>query len=233
VATIETRIQLIRQRITAACERAGRDPGQVRLLPVSKTHPPAKILEAFRAGCTRFGENKVQEAAAKAAELEHVEGLEWSLIGHLQTNKARQLVTFAAEFQALDSIRLARELQKRLEAADRTLDVLVQVNSSGEATKFGLEPDEVVGFAAQLAPFDRLAVRGLMTLAANTPDREVVAGCFETMRDLQTRLRDAHGGGWDELSMGMSGDYELAIEHGSTCVRIGTAIFGERPPANP
>ena len=230
MGTIESRIAEIRSRVATACSRVGRDPGEVRLLPVSKTHPSVRVMEAFAAGCTRFGENKVQEAASKAEELADVDGLGWALIGHLQTNKARQLVTFATEFQALDSLRLARELQKRLEASDRMLDVLVQVNTSGEETKFGLEPDDVVGFASQLGSFDRLRVGGLMTLATNTPDRTVVAGCFETMRDLQARLRDAHGGGWDELSMGMSGDFELAVEHGSTCIRIGTAIFGTRPP---
>lgn len=230
MSTVASRIADVRQRIEAACDRAGRDPREVRLLPVSKTHSPEAVLEAFKAGCTRFGENKVQEAAAKSAALADVAGLEWAVIGHLQTNKARQMVTFASEFQALDSVRLARELQKRLETADRTLDVLVQVNSSGEASKFGLQPDEVPSFARELAAFDRLAVRGLMTLAIFSSDRDAVAACFERMTDVQTRLKAEHGGGWDELSMGMSGDFELAIEHGATCVRVGTAIFGTRTP---
>lgn len=230
MSTVASRIADVRQRIEAACDRAGRDPREVRLLPVSKTHSPEAVLEAFKAGCTRFGENKVQEAAAKAAALADVAGLEWAVIGHLQTNKARQMVTFASEFQALDSVRLARELQKRLETADRTLDVLVQVNSSGEASKFGLQPDEVPSFARELAAFDRLAVRGLMTLAIFSSDRDAVAACFDRMTDVQTRLKAEHGGGWDELSMGMSGDFELAIEHGATCVRVGTAIFGTRTP---
>lgn len=230
MSTVASRIADVRQRIEAACDRAGRDPREVRLLPVSKTHSPEAVLEAFKAGCTRFGENKVQEAAAKSAALADVAGLEWAVIGHLQTNKARQMVTFASEFQALDSVRLARELQKRLETADRTLDVLVQVNSSGEASKFGLQPDEVPSFARELAAFDRLAVRGLMTLAIFSSDRDAVAACFDRMTDVQTRLKAEHGGGWDELSMGMSGDFELAIEHGATCVRVGTAIFGTRTP---
>lgn len=228
MSTVASRIAEVRQRIAAACERSGRDPIEVRLLPVSKTHDPQTVMAAFEAGCTRFGENKVQEAAAKADALAFVPGLEWALIGHLQTNKVRQMVAFASEFQALDSLRLAREIQKRLETADRTLDVLVQVNSSGEESKFGLPPDEVLVFARELVPLDRLHVRGLMTLAANTVDRDVVAANFETMRGLRARLQDEHGGGWGELSMGMSGDYELAIEHGSTCVRVGTAIFGVR-----
>ncbi len=230
MSTVASRIADVRKRIEAACDRAGRDPREVRLLPVSKTHSPEAVLEAFKAGCTRFGENKVQEAAAKSAALADVAGLEWAVIGHLQTNKARQMVTFASEFQALDSVRLARELQKRLETADRTLDVLVQVNSSGEASKFGLQPDEVPSFARELAAFDRLAVRGLMTLAIFSSDRDAVAACFDRMTDVQTRLKAEHGGGWDELSMGMSGDFELAIEHGATCVRVGTAIFGTRTP---
>ena len=229
---IAANVRAVRARIDAACLAAGRDPGSVRLLPVSKTRPAADVLAAHSAGCTRFGENKAQEASAKAAELSAVEGLEWVMIGHLQSNKAKLVAQFAAEFQALDSVPLAAELDRRLEAAGRRLDVLVQVNSSGEDSKFGLPPDEVPGFAAALQPFDRLRVRGLMTLALPSPDPHQVAACFRRMRHVQRLLRDAGllGQAWDELSMGMSGDFELAIAHGATQVRIGTAIFGRRVP---
>lgn len=223
-------LALVESRITAACERSGRPRAEVRLLPVSKTHPASLILEAHAAGCRRFGENKVQEAAAKAEELASVPGIEWALIGHLQTNKAKLVVTFASEFQALDSVRLAAELDKRLQQAGRGLDVLIEVNTSGEASKFGVDPAEVVEFARALRPFDALNVRGLMTIAANTDDRRRISACFEELARLRRALRDDDRlqGSFDELSMGMSGDYELAIEHGATCIRVGTAIFGAR-----
>ena len=232
MSEIAERLAGVESRIAAACAASGRDRSEVRLLPVSKRHPVSAILEARDAGLHRFGENTVQEVVAKTAELGPDSGVEFAVIGHLQTNKAAAVADLAAEFQALDSLKLARTLQHRLETADRSLDVLVQVNSSGEASKFGLIPDEVVEFARSLASFDRLRVRGLMTLAWPGPDRALVAACFERMVHAQARLREAsvEGMSWDELSMGMSGDFELAIAHGSTCVRIGTAIFGSRPP---
>jgi pyridoxal phosphate enzyme (YggS family) len=224
----------VRAAIDAACDRAGRDPSQVRLLPVSKTFGTDKIIEAYDAGMRIFGENKVQEAAAKAAELAHRPDLQWAMIGHLQRNKARDVVAFAAEFHALDSLRLAETLQSRLEQADRTLDVFIEVNSSGEPSKFGLPPDDVVDLAVALGGLDRLRPRGLMTIAANSADRGVVEACFVRMTELRRRLQDDDrvAGSYAELSMGMSGDFELAIAHGATTVRIGTAVFGARPPVH-
>ena len=230
--TIAAHLADARARIDAACARVGRDPGEVELLPVSKTHGVDLIREAVDAGWTRFGESKPQEAAAKASELAELD-LDWVLIGHLQTNKAGVVAEVAAEFQALDSLRLAEVLDRRLQALGRRLPVLVQVNSSGEDTKGGCAPDEVPDAVRAISVLEGLVVRGLMTLAANTPDQDVVRACFTTMTDLQARLRHEHGGGFDALSMGMSGDYELAVECGSTCVRLGTTIFGARayPPS--
>ena len=227
---IAERVQAIRGRIDAACVAAGRPQGSVELLPVSKTRPAASVLAAYAAGCRRFGENKAQEAKAKAIELAGTPGLEWVMIGHLQSNKAKLVAEFASEFQGLDSLPLAAELDRRLQAADRQLDVLIQVNSSGEDSKSGLPPAEVAAFASALTPFDALRVRGLMTLALPSPDAALVAACFDRVRDVQRDLRDAPvaGQSYDELSMGMSGDFELAIAHGATVVRIGTAIFGPR-----
>lgn len=225
---VAANIEAVRARIAAACEVAGRRPEDVRLLPVSKTHPATAIRLAYDAGCRRFGENKVQELEAKAAELVGLPELGWSFIGHLQTNKAKSVARLAAEFQALDSLRLGVELDRRLQAEGRALDVLIEVNSSGEQSKFGVAPEEVVPLARQLASCHSLRLRGLMTLAVPSPDAALVAACFERVRAAQTRLRDELGGEWHELSMGMSGDLELAIAHGSTCVRVGTAIFGAR-----
>lgn len=220
----------VHQRMAAACERAGRSPDSVRLLPVSKTMGVDKIRALYDLGCQRFGENKVQEAQEKSETLAEVPGLEWAVIGHLQTNKARFVARFASEFQALHSLRLAKELDKRLQAEGRAIDVFVQVNSSDEDSKFGLPPDEVEPFAESLYPFDSLRVRGLMTLAVFSDDPVQVGACFERMQELQRKLRanDRLEGQYDELSMGMSGDFELAIEHGATVVRVGQAIFGAR-----
>lgn len=219
-----------RARIDAACARAGRDPGEVELLPVSKTHPAALIRDAAAAGYARFGESRPQELARRAAELPDLD-LEWVAIGRVQTNKAKLIAEHAAELQSLDSLALARALERRLSALGRRLPVLVQVNCSGEAAKTGFEPEATPAAVAELRRFEALDVRGLMTMAANTDDQAAVRASFATLRELQARLRDAHGGGFDVLSMGMSGDFELAVEEGSTCVRLGTTIFGTRPGA--
>ncbi|SDT28535.1 YggS family pyridoxal phosphate-dependent enzyme [Microlunatus soli] len=221
----------VRAAIDAACRRAERDPDEVRLLPVSKTQPTASIIAGYRAGVRIVGENKVQEAAVKAAELAEFGDLRWAMIGHLQTNKAKDVAAFADEFQALDSRRLAESLDRRLDALDRTLDVFIEVNSSGEDSKFGVRPEEVSELAVAVQHCPRLRPRGLMTIAANSTDAERVAACFDTMVDLRRRLSedDRIEADYAELSMGMSNDFELAIAHGATTVRIGTAIFGARP----
>lgn len=221
----------VRQRIEAACLRAGRDPAGVRLLPVSKTKPEASLRLAYAAGCRTFGENKPQEAFRKWQEMADLPDVRWAVIGHLQTNKVRLVAQCAAEFQALDSLRLAEALERRLQAEGRGLDVLVQVNTSGEASKYGLAPDDVADFLRQMPRFSALRVRGLMTLALFSTDAVRVRACFVRLRTLRDRLRQQvpDGVGLDELSMGMSGDYEIAIEEGSTIVRVGQAIFGARP----
>ncbi|WHZ18162.1 MAG: Pyridoxal phosphate-containing protein YggS [Rhodanobacteraceae bacterium] len=220
----------VHARIAAACARAGRDPATVRLLPVSKTVPEARLRNAYAAGCRMLGENKVQEAHGKWQAMSDLPDLRWSIIGHLQTNKAKLVAEFAAEFQALDSLRVAEALDKRLQSLGRSLDVLVQVNTSNEASKFGLPPDDVEAFVKQLPAFASLCARGLMTLALFSDDAAKVRPCFVRLRELRDRLRQSAPDGiaMDELSMGMSGDYELAIEEGSTIVRVGQAIFGAR-----
>jgi len=231
MGTVAAGVAAVRDRIETACAKAGRDPGEVTLMAVSKTKEPALLREAHEAGCRLFGENKVQEASAKAEELADLVDLRWAFVGHLQTNKAKDVARFADEFHALDSVKLARELDRRLQAAGRQLDVFLEVNSSGEDSKFGLTPAAVPEFAVQLGEFGSLRVRGLMTLAVFSDDEAEVRGCFERMRDLQDTLRglDSAAGSYTELSMGMSGDFELAIEYGATTVRVGQAIFGARP----
>jgi PLP dependent protein len=230
VGELRERLAAVRARIAAACARVGRDPADVRLLPVSKTVPEARMRDAHAAGCRVFGENKVQEAYRKWLALQDLPGIRWAIIGHLQTNKAKQVAGFASEFQALDSLRIAEALDRHLQASGRSLDVLVQVNTSGEVSKFGLAPEEVAGFVKRLPVFASLRVRGLMTLAPHSDDSRDVRACFVRLRELRDRLRQSapEGMPFDELSMGMSGDFEIAVEEGSTVVRVGQAIFGAR-----
>jgi PLP dependent protein len=227
---IKTNLATIQQKIADACAKAGRDPSSVRLLPVTKTVPAERLRIAFAAGCEEMGENKVQEAREKSELLSDL-AIKWCIIGHLQTNKVKYITRFAHEFQALDSLKVAAELDKRLQAAGRGMDVYVQVNSSGEVSKFGLPPEEVEDFVRQLPDYASLRVKGLMTLAIFSSDHERVRACFVRMRELQERLRQSAPASlsFDELSMGMSGDFELAIEEGATVVRVGQAIFGKRP----
>ncbi|MFT4294414.1 MAG: YggS family pyridoxal phosphate-dependent enzyme [Micropruina sp.] len=222
-------LDAVRARIAAAAERAGRSPDEVRLLPVSKTVPEQRLRNAIAAGMHQLGENKVQEAKRKHANLSD-EDVAWSVIGHLQTNKAKDVAAFAAEFQALDSLRVAEALDRRLQAAGRSLDVYVQVNTSAEQSKYGLPPEQVPAFLRQLAQYSSLTVQGLMTLALFTSDVERVRACFVRLRTLRDRARDTDPDllGPGNLSMGMSGDYEVAVEEGATCVRVGQAIFGAR-----
>jgi len=224
----------VHARIEAACAKVGREPMTVRLLPVSKTVSEARLRNAYAAGCRTLGENKVQEAHRKWQAMSDLPDLHWAIIGHLQTNKAKLVAEFASEFQALDSLRVAEALDKRLQALGRSLDVLVQVNTSGEESKFGLPPDDVQPFVKQLPALSSLRVRGLMTLALFSDDADKVRPCFVRLRKLRDRLRQSapDGVAMDELSMGMSGDYELAIEEGSTIVRVGQAIFGARKVAD-
>ncbi|MEZ5608162.1 MAG: YggS family pyridoxal phosphate-dependent enzyme [Burkholderiaceae bacterium] len=221
----------VHARIAAACQRVGRDAASVRLLPVSKTKPEAVLRQAYAAGCRMLGENKPQEAHRKWEAMADLGDLRWSVIGHLQTNKAKLVAQCASEFQALDSLRVAEALERRLQAEGRALDVFVQVNTSGEASKYGLHPDDVAAFLRELPAFSALRVRGLMTLALFSAEAERVRQCFVLLRGLRDRLRQDAPAGIElgELSMGMSGDYEIAIEEGATVVRVGQAIFGARP----
>ncbi len=220
----------VQARIDAACSRAGRDPAGVRLLPVSKTIDEARIRLAYAAGCRLLGENKVQEAHRKWEAMADLSDLRWSVIGHLQTNKAKPVARFAAEFQALDSLHVAETLDRRLQAEGRSLDVFVQVNTSGEASKYGLSPEDVPAFLQALPAYSGLRVRGLMTLALFSSEAERVRRCFVLLRNLRDQLRQSAPAAisLDELSMGMSGDFEIAIEEGATVVRVGQAIFGAR-----
>ncbi|MDQ6646625.1 MAG: YggS family pyridoxal phosphate-dependent enzyme [Pseudomonadota bacterium] len=219
------------RRVADACVQSGRDPATVDILPVSKTFGPELIRAAVSLGLTRFGENKVQEIRDKAGPLADC-GIDWVVIGHLQTNKAKDVARLASEVQSLDRLELAEALDRRLQREGRSLDVLIQVKTSADPGKFGLPPADLPGFLDQLRRFSSLRVRGLMTLATHSDDASQVSGCFRLLR----KLRDqsvAQGHQLPRLSMGMSGDFALAIAEGATEVRIGTAIFGARDYADP
>lgn len=224
--TFRANLASVEERIARACARAGRDRASVRLLPITKTVPAHILRFAYAADMRAFGENKIQEATAKREALDDL-AVEWSIVGHLQTNKVKYLTRFAREFHALDSLRLAELLNGRLEREGRDLDVFVQVNTSGEDSKFGLQPDALPAFVEALGAFPRLKPRGLMTLALFSSDMAKVRPCFALLRALRDEAVRRHPG-LTGLSMGMTGDFEEAIEEGATVVRVGQAIFGAR-----
>ena len=217
----------IRRRVDAACHEAGRDPAEVDILPVSKTFGPELIRAAVALGLRRFGENKVQEIRDKSAPLADC-GIDWVMIGHLQTNKAKDVARLASEVQSLDRLELAEALDRRLQHEGRAIDVLVQVKTSHEPSKYGLPPEQLLGFLNTLRGYDSLRVHGLMTLAIHSSEPTEVRGCFRLLRELRDQAV-AQGHDLTRLSMGMSGDFPLAVAEGATEVRIGTAIFGSRP----
>jgi PLP dependent protein len=234
VTFIASRLTLIQQRIATACARAGREPGSIVLLPVSKTFNSQTIRAAHVLGLRRFGENKTQEIRQKANELSDL-ALEWVMIGHLQTNKAKDAVKDASEVQSLDRLELAAALDRRLRQDRRTLKVLVQVKTSQEPSKYGLPPEELLTFLRTVAQdFPTLRLQGLMTMAENSSDPDKVRACFRLLRELrdQAKKQAIPGIELERLSMGISGDFEIAIEEGSTEVRVGSAIFGDRSYEN-
>ncbi|WP_313813434.1 YggS family pyridoxal phosphate-dependent enzyme [Glutamicibacter sp.] len=220
----------VQQRINAAATSVGRDPASVRLLPVTKTIPADRLRLAIAAGVDTLGENKVQEAMAKHEEfVEDYPHLRYSIIGPLQTNKAKFVAQFADEFHALDSLKLAETLQRRLEVEDRRLEVFIQVNTSGEESKSGIQADEAAQLLSAIEPLDRLIPVGLMTMAANTTNEASIRASFGLLRQTLQQLQEAGAPeSFTELSMGMSGDFELAIQEGATVVRVGQGIFGAR-----
>jgi PLP dependent protein len=222
---IAARLGQVRERIALAAARAGRDPAAVRLAAVSKAQPAAAIREAWEAGQRLFGENYVQELLAKQAELDGLEGLTWHFIGHLQRNKVKSVVGRVATL-AVDSERLVAEVSKRATDRSEVVDVLLEVNLGGEATKSGCAPGAAGALldAARRAPAVRVV--GLMVIPPFDIGAEAARDYFKALRELRDRL----GGeaALPELSMGMSHDFEVAIEEGATLVRVGTAIFGER-----
>lgn len=225
---IAANIEKIKQRIAAACSRAGRDPHSVELMAVTKTVSTERILQAVDAGITLLGENYVQEAREKQELLGG--SARMHLIGHLQTNKAKYAVRLFDCVHSVDRLELAQELNKRAKAVNRTLDILIEVNVSGEQTKNGVSPAQVRELIGRIAGLENLSVRGLMTMAPYSDDPETSRPYFQALRQLRDDIarEEIPRVQMAELSMGMTDDFEVAIEEGSTIVRIGRAIFGAR-----
>ncbi|CAI9676178.1 YggS family pyridoxal phosphate-dependent enzyme [Elizabethkingia anophelis] len=218
------------QRIEMACIRSNRSPDEVRLLLATKTVPVNCIKQALAAGCTLIAENKVQELKEKYDDLKEIPHTN-HFIGHLQTNKIKDILKYDVScIQSLDRIDLAEKLQQRLEAEDRTIDVLIQINTSGEESKFGIHPEKALELVKQVSELSALKIKGLMTIGLFSAETEKVRTCFRLLKELQQQIisHNIPGVEMNELSMGMSGDLETAVEEGATIVRVGTSIFGQR-----
>lgn len=225
MSVIRENLLRVMERIERSARGAGRDPREVKLVAVSKTVEAARIREAIEAGVSRLGENYVQEAQKKIEEIE--KPVSWHFIGHLQSNKARHAVRLFDVIHSLDSIPLAEELNRRAEQAGASMSVLIEVNLSGELTKFGTEEEKVVRLAQRTLGLSHLSLEGLMTMPPYVEDPEMSREYFVRLRELKERMA-REGIALRELSMGMSNDFEVAIEEGATYVRVGTAIFGAR-----
>ena len=226
---LEENFRKVRERVEAACGRAGRDPGEITIVAVSKSQSPEAVQAAAGLGQLIFGENRVQEAKAKIPLCS--ERVRWHMIGHLQSNKARDAVALFSMIESVDSLHLGEELEKWADKQAKTLPILLEVNIAGESSKFGYQPEAVLRELRQISDLRHLEVHGLMTIAPWTTDGEKVRPLFRRLRELKSQCEQVLSAPLPHLSMGMSGDFEVAIEEGATMVRIGTALFGPRPLA--
>lgn len=225
--TLAENLAAIQARMAAACVRAGRSPSSVSLLAVSKNQPAAAVREAADLGLTVFGENRVQEGKLKIGQCPS--RLKWHMIGHLQSNKARDAVHFFQMIQSVDSLALAEEINKWADRSAKTMPILLEVNIAGESSKFGYPPERLLAEFMQINALRKIEIHGLMTVAPWTPEPEKVRPVFRRLRELKIECEKILGAPLPHLSMGMSGDFEVAIEEGATMVRVGSALFGPRP----
>lgn len=225
---IEENIKQVEDNIVKACERANRDRSEVTLICVSKTKPASMVEKAYKTGQRNFGENKVQEINDKYPILP--DDIKWHLIGHLQRNKVKYIINKVHLIHSVDSIRLAEQIQHEAEKADKVMNILVQVNVANEDTKFGLQVSETEDVVREIAKMPNVHICGLMTIAPFTDDPETNRVFFRKLKQLSVDIKSKNidNVSMDCLSMGMTGDYQVAIEEGATLVRVGTGIFGER-----
>ncbi len=225
--TIRDNLQLVRERIEKAAQRAGRKAEEIILIAVTKTVEVPRIWEAISAGVQHIGENRVQEAQEKIKDIGN--RVTWHMIGHLQTNKVKQALDLFQLIHSVDSLKLARELSKRAEAKNQTVDILIQINLAHEETKFGFPVEKIQENVQEIAALPRLAIKGLMTIPPLAENPEHARPYFKKLREISEELRKIPKVEMKFLSMGMTNDFEVAIEEGANMVRIGTAIFGPRP----
>jgi len=225
----QSRLDHVRERVAAACARAGRDPSGVNILAVTKTFGPAQVEEAAECGLTVFGESRVQEARQKIPLCSG--NLEWHMVGHLQRNKVKETVQLFRMIHSIDSMRLLEAVNSACEAAGVEMPVCLEVNVSGEGSKFGMKPEEVVPVLEQSSNLVSVSVVGLMTIPPYSEDVEKARSHFKALRELRDECVKKTGAALNELSMGMSGDFEVAVEEGATWIRLGTILFGDRPAA--
>lgn len=219
-------VQIIKEKIAEICDNSGRNYKEIKLIAVSKTNPLSVIEDAYSAGIIDFGENKAQELRDKSKLVES--SFNWHFIGHLQTNKVKYVIDSAEYIHSVDTIKLASTIDSKASSINKVQKILIEVNTSGESSKFGIHNFENLrSFIEECSSYSNLEVKGLMTMAPYTSDENIIRKCFSELRDMKEKLNDQ----WSnisELSMGMTNDYKIAIEEGSTMLRIGTAIFGER-----
>lgn len=228
-SVIKYNLEAVRARIEKACKVCGRDISEVRLLMATKTVEPSRILEAMQCGEFLIGENKVQELTAKYRELSKIPH-ETHFIGHLQSNKIKDVIKYADCIQSVDRFDLAEKLSKRLQAENRSIDILIQVNTSAEQSKFGCPPETAAALTEKIAQLPALNIKGLMTIGVFSDDMNKVRLCFRLLQKVKSEItaKNLKGVSMETVSMGMTGDLEIAIEEGSTLIRVGTAIFGTR-----
>lgn len=224
---IDTNIKIVKDKIKTAAEKSGREGGAITLVAVSKRFPVEDIKTAAQNGITDIGESRLQEAKPKINELGHM--VKWHMIGHLQINKAKKAIQLFDLIHSLDSLKLASEINRRAEPLNKKISCLLEVNSSGEDSKYGFRPDETLDAIRKLREFKYINLCGLMTIGPHTDDQNSIRRAFIQTRELFLEGQKIIGDNFSILSMGMSSDYEMAIEEGSTMVRVGTGIFGIRP----
>lgn len=226
---VREKLEVVKSKIAEACRRARREPAEVEIIAVTKTHPIETILEAKKAGINNIGENRIQEAEAKFAEIGDT--VNWHLVGHLQRNKVKKALEIFTMIQSLDSLVLVEEIERRGAGMAKLVPCLVEVNISGESSKFGVHPDSLAELLAGVLKLEHIKLVGLMTVGPFTQDKDEIRRGFVLLRELRDRAENVFGCYLPHLSMGMSDDYEIAVEEGATMVRLGRVLFGPRVSA--
>ncbi|HLR77065.1 MAG TPA: YggS family pyridoxal phosphate-dependent enzyme [Balneolaceae bacterium] len=228
--SIQNNLQKIQAHVKEAAEKSGRDPQDIQIILAVKTVSPERILKAAELGYTTVAENRVQEAEQKIEKINSKPKLDWHFIGHVQSNKVNKIVRFATMVQSIDRMKIVKKMNRRLKKVDKQMDILIQINTSGEDSKYGVHPGRAIDFVQKASKYERLHIKGLMTIGLFSRDWPKVRQGFRQLREIRDAIaaKDIAGVKMEHLSMGMTNDFKIAVEEGATMVRIGRAIFGER-----